>query len=195
MKLFNGNKPKSRAKQDRIQGQAMLEFALSLPVVLLIILGIIEVARLIFMQSAIITASREAARYGSVVGIIEGNPDAYHYQDCAGIIQTAQDVAFLVDPNNLVITIEYDSGSGTSIFDTCVDTDGDEIDAGIDVEPFEVDDPDSSDPEDTILIPKRITVTASTTFELLVPILPQLTIENIESTSSRTFLGTIEYWP
>ncbi len=183
MRLFNGNKPKSRKKRENKQGQAMVEFALALPILMLIIVGLLEAGRLVFMYGAIITSSREAVRYGSVIGLVDGNPDAFRYQDCAGIIQIAQDRAFLIDPSNLTVTIEYDTGEGTTVFDTCIDADGDGIDDGIDVTPLA----DGT--------PKRITVTVSTNYSPLVPLIPQFTIRDIESTSSRTYLGMIEYEP
>jgi hypothetical protein len=56
-----------RAKHSRAQG--MVEFALALPVFLLLMLGIIEFARLLVTYSAVYTASREAVRYGVATGM------------------------------------------------------------------------------------------------------------------------------
>ena len=47
-------------------GQALVEFALVLPVFLLIVFGIIDVGRYVYMNNAFNQAAREAARYGSV---------------------------------------------------------------------------------------------------------------------------------
>ncbi|MEN4041110.1 MAG: pilus assembly protein, partial [Anaerolineaceae bacterium] len=47
------------------RGQGMVEFALAIPVLLLILFGIIEMGRLMFYYSSVATASREAARYGA----------------------------------------------------------------------------------------------------------------------------------
>ncbi len=165
------------------RGQGMVEFALVLPILIVIVLGIIEAARLIFMYGSVITASREAARYGSAAGLIASDSEYFRYQDCAGIRAKAENVTFLTDDSDLTIAIEYDSGPGTSVYDTCVDVDGDGIDAGVDVTP-------SDDG-----IPKRIVVTASILYEPLVPILPQFTTFTMETTSARTFLGVVEYWP
>jgi Flp pilus assembly protein TadG len=165
------------------RGQGMVEFALILPILVVLILGIIEAARLIFIYGSVITASREAARYGSAAGLIASDSEYFRYQDCAGIRARAENVTFLTDDSDLTITIEYDSGPGTSVYDTCVDVDGDGVDAGIDVLP-------ASDG-----VPKRIVVTASILYEPLVPILPQFTTFTMETTSARTFLGVVEYWP
>ena len=47
-------------------GQALVEFALVLPVFLLIVFGIIDVGRYVYVNNAFNQAAREAARYGSV---------------------------------------------------------------------------------------------------------------------------------
>jgi hypothetical protein len=56
-----------RAKHSRAQG--MVEFALALPVFLLLMFGIIEFARLLVTYSAVYTASREAVRYAVATGL------------------------------------------------------------------------------------------------------------------------------
>jgi uncharacterized protein (UPF0333 family) len=50
----------------RTRGQAMAEFALLLPVLLLLALGIFEFGRAYYTYSAIANAARESARYGAV---------------------------------------------------------------------------------------------------------------------------------
>ena len=175
--LPNGKQPKARIERDRRRGQAIVEFALALPILLLIILGIIEVARLVFIYGAVVTASREAVRYGSVVGILNDDPDALRYQDCEGIKQTAQSVAFLpvIDPDDIII--EYDAGPDdlTDPLPTCTPN-GDGVDLSVDLVDFE-----------------RISVTVSASYETIVPIFPQITIDDITSKSSRTILGILEY--
>ena len=59
--IHNRKKPGSRA-------QAMVEFAIVAPILFLMLLGIIEVGRMIFLYSAVTNASREAVRFGSAVG-------------------------------------------------------------------------------------------------------------------------------
>jgi hypothetical protein len=73
-----------RAKHSRAQG--MVEFALALPVFLLLMLGVIEFARLLVTYSAVYTASREAVRYAVATGLNPNlSPPRPHYQDCDGI--------------------------------------------------------------------------------------------------------------
>ncbi len=161
----------------------MVEFALVFPVLLLVVVGLIEVGRLVFIYASVVTSSREAARYGSAAGLISSDTAYFRYQDCEGIIEKAENVTFLTDRSDLTVTIEYDSGPGTTVYDTCVDVDGDGIDAAVDVAPG------------TDGIPKRIVVTVSMPYEPLVPVVPQLTTFTIQTTSARTFLGVVEYWP
>jgi Flp pilus assembly protein TadG len=52
--------------------QAMVEFAIVLPILLLLLYGLLEAGRLLFMYSTIVTASRQAARYGSTTGEAQG---------------------------------------------------------------------------------------------------------------------------
>jgi Flp pilus assembly protein TadG len=99
-------------------GQGMTEFALVLPVLLLIVLGLIEVGRLIFLYSTVTNASREAARYGSATGLSDsGIP---RFQDQAGIRDAAKRVGFLVDLQDEDIAIQYDQG-GTCQFPVNMD--------------------------------------------------------------------------
>lgn len=86
------------------RGQGLVEFALILPVFLLLILGIVEFGRLMITYSSISTASRDAARYAVSVGYSpSGVP---HYQDCLGIRAAAQNVTLFADAT---IVISYDT--------------------------------------------------------------------------------------
>ena len=90
------------------KGQSLVEFALVLPILLLLLLGIIEAGRLFFIYNAVTTASREAARYGSTVG--ETIPGVPNYVHCDGIRNTAVRAGNIagLDPTNVLI--EYDGG-------------------------------------------------------------------------------------
>lgn len=59
-----------RTLASKKEGQALVEFAILLPVLLLLLLGIIEFGLLLFNQHVITNASREGARYG----IVSRNP-------------------------------------------------------------------------------------------------------------------------
>lgn len=57
-------------------GQALVEFALILPVFLLLVFGVVDGGRYVFANSAISNAAREAARLGSVEASWMGSSDA-----------------------------------------------------------------------------------------------------------------------
>jgi uncharacterized protein (UPF0333 family) len=85
-------------------GQAMVEFALTLPIFLLAVIGVIELSRFFLVYSSVYTASREAARYGSSVGE-EGAPN---YLNCEGIRQVAIDSGWFGGVSNNGTTTDID---------------------------------------------------------------------------------------
>ncbi len=102
----------------RHNGQGLVEFALVLPILLMIILGIIEFGRLLFMYSSISTASREGARYGAAAGLNDDGT-AIRYEDCPGIEDSVVRIGALVGISSSDVTILYDSGPGTSQVEGC----------------------------------------------------------------------------
>lgn len=153
------------------KAQAAVEFALILPLLLLLLVGILEVGRLIFMATSVTTASREAVRYGSAWGIVG---PGFQYNNCAGIRQAAKRVAILVDIQDSNIVIKYDHGPGTSFY------------------PFFCDAVSGEDPDVVINSGDRIVVTVSASYSpmvLVVPIGPR----TLTAESKRTIVGTIDY--
>lgn len=127
-------------------GQGILEFALVLPIVMLLILGIIEFGRLMITYTAISSASREAARYGAAVGD-DGPGTLPRYEDCVGIREAAKRVARAFLPmEDSSITIQYDEGPGTAVYSTC------------------------SPPLGAVQLGHRIVVKISATYEPLIPL-------------------------
>jgi hypothetical protein len=151
-----------------VRAQALLEFALVIVLLFVLIFGILEVGRILFIYAAVITSSREAVRYGSVAGRNE-NGNLY-YQDCAGIRNTARRLAFFQNLQDNDILIEYDTGPETSVYDVC---DG-AVDTNVDPTPGD-----------------RIRVTITARFDLIVPIVP-IDSRTIVSSSTRTILGIIK---
>lgn len=90
------------------RAQAMLEFALILPLLLLLLYGIVEFGRLIFMYSSLVTASREGARYGAASGGLTDFSYIPHYTDCEGIRDAARRSAILMTLSDEQIEIKYD---------------------------------------------------------------------------------------
>jgi Flp pilus assembly protein TadG len=83
-------------KRRRTRGQSLVEFALVLPVFLLLIFGIIDLGRFVYMNSTISQAAREAARVASVEASWIGSSRA----DCnqpAGPVCPANVNAFKAD--------------------------------------------------------------------------------------------------
>src|SRR5512141_504573 len=105
--------------------QAMVEFAIALPVLLLLLYGILEAGRLLFLYSTVVTASRQAVRYGSATGDGGGATPIYgvprpvvpRYQDCNGIRAAADKVGYLGKFDN--ITLQYDTGPNTTLNSLC----------------------------------------------------------------------------
>ena len=152
------------------KAQAMVEFALVLPILLLVIVGLLEVGRAIFMYSAIFSATREGVRYGSAAGNnLAGNP---LYQDCLGIREAAKNAGILLNLQDDDITIEYDHGPGLGVFASCADADG--LDESVDV-----------------LSGDRIIVTIEAAYAPMVPLFVPLTPRTINASSARTITGVI----
>lgn len=97
-------------------GQGLVEFVLVLPIFMLIVLGTFELARAIWVYSAITTAVREAARYGSSVSETGGVPN---YIDCAGILSIAKEHGSPGNVTDADVTISYDHGPGTATIGSC----------------------------------------------------------------------------
>ena len=102
-------------RKKKTTAQAMVEFALALPVLLLVVYGLIEAGRLMFIYASVVTAARQAVRYGSATG--DNGSGKPYYQDCSGIIASANNVAFINPLSNIQIT--YDTGPGTTSLGSC----------------------------------------------------------------------------
>jgi Flp pilus assembly protein TadG len=92
--------------------QGMVEFALVLPILLLLILGVIAVGHLFFTYSFVLSSSREAARYGAAVGTTTGGK--IYYQDCDGIRAAAERVGGVAGVKASNVTVNYDKGPDTA---------------------------------------------------------------------------------
>jgi hypothetical protein len=69
-------------KKQKTRAQSLVEFAILLPIFLLVVLGIFDLGRVIYTLSALHNAAREGARYGAV-----------HHCDTAGIETAARRLA------------------------------------------------------------------------------------------------------
>ncbi len=148
-------------------GATIVEFALVLPLLLLLLFGIVEFGRFVAVSTAVETASREAARFATAVG---GSPP--HYTDCDGIRAAGQDLAVITTIDQIDIT--YDGGPASA--------------------PLSVDCQGGAVPTvAAIRSGDRVIVTATETFRSVVPIIGDFigTI-TITSTDARTiFKGSL----
>jgi hypothetical protein len=145
--------------------QGIVEFALALPFLLLLMFGIIEGGRLLFLYSAVHSASREAVRYGSASGEVTGLTP--YYIDCAGIQAAAMRIGRFAGVSAADVTISYDNGPGTSFFGNCPLPSGDDLNLG-----------------------DRIVVDVVTTWQPLLPLV-NFTSFPITAQSSRTIIKDV----
>jgi Flp pilus assembly protein TadG len=96
-------------KAKRNRGQTLVEFALILPAFLMLTMGIVEFGRIMITYAGVVSASREAARYGATVGVNSSGVE--HFADCSGIRAEAKRVAALAPITDTDITIQYDNPS------------------------------------------------------------------------------------
>lgn len=171
----------------RARGQSMVEFSMVLPILMLVIFGLLEVGRAVFMYAVVTNASREAVRYATAYGVNES--DVLHYHNCAEIKNVAKRVGFLLSLTDDDIVIDYDTGpelvdpDGTpgsgdeyynnpTILDTCDSIDG--VDEGVQLECGD-----------------RVVVTVSLDYQPAVPLVP-MQAQTFTASSARTYLGIIE---
>src|SRR5262245_58004059 len=102
-----------RRKPFVTRGQAIVEFAIALPVLLMTLIGIFEIGRMMIIYASITNASREAVRFGSAIGFAD-NTYYLKYQYCAGIRAKAKQVGFLLGLQDSNIAIAYDTGPSTT---------------------------------------------------------------------------------
>ena len=161
-----------KLKKHGYKGQAIAEFAIALPVLLLLLLGIFEVGRAVFIYSSVTNASRNASRYASAVGY-EDTGTYLKYIYCDGIKDVAEKSAYLMNPSDLTITISY--GAAPPDIDSkgyCTAIGGN--DSSINV--------DTGD---------RVTVIVDAEYKPMLNLIP-IEPRTIRSKSSRTILGIID---
>lgn len=149
----------------RDEGSTLLEFAIILPITLMLMLGIMEGARFVAEKQAITTASREGARYGSTIGETAGVP---HFADCSAIREQAKSSTpfELLDTD---IRVVYDSGPASTQIGLCPTTG-----------PFF--DPDAIESGD------RIVVTVSKSFTSTLPFIGDMFEMELAATDHRTIV-------
>ena len=157
-------KMKSGRKQPL--GQSLVELAFTLPIFLLLLIGIMEVGRLVFFYNAIYSASREGARYAAATDPASGTA---RYNDCSGIRSAAKKAGILAKLTDANIQIQYDTGPGTAIKSGCpVDLINNDLGLG-----------------------DRVVVTVTGTYHPLVPI-TNFGVTPITSKTARTLIKDLD---
>lgn len=100
----------------RRSGQALVEFALVLPVLLLVVTGIMDAGRAVWQENTLSYAAREGTRYAIVHGSagvpIVGpcsncvNPTAYNLDTLVAAVNNAA-----VGVHNITVTVDYPDGN------------------------------------------------------------------------------------
>lgn len=107
MKKSKSNSLKGKGSRRRESGQAIVEFALTLPILLLLVFGIIDFGWLFFNKMGVENASREGARYAivnSASGSVSADVTSLARDYCQG---TAADTAvtLAISGDNATVTV------------------------------------------------------------------------------------------
>lgn len=99
--------------QRRSRGQSLVEFALVIPIFLLIVFALIDMGRLVYINNALAEGAREGARWGSVQS---------RSQDAPGrtSIGTHATDSLAAVPNSTVTVTCLDQKDGLTTAATCV---------------------------------------------------------------------------
>ncbi len=147
----------------------MAEFALTIPVFLLLVFGIIELSRFFLVYSSVFTAVREATRYGSSVGD-EGIPN---YLNCSEIAETAVRTGHFGGVQKDFVQISYESVAPESdaarvSIASCPNNNPGTVPEVIDCE---------EDCEYSPSLGDRIFIEVATDYESLLGVVPNLTVD------------------
>ena len=98
-------------RRTRSRGQALVEFALVFPVLALVLFGLIDVGRLVYVYNAVSQGAREGARYGSV---------ADYASSCnlgrdACVVREVKGRMTAVPASTVTVACERQEGSGTTV--------------------------------------------------------------------------------
>ena len=86
------------------RGQTVIEFALALPILLLLLVGIFDVARMVWYTNTLAHAAREGTRYAITHGAGSGSPSGPPPQDDAAVVDVATRSATGVPDLTVVVT-------------------------------------------------------------------------------------------
>jgi hypothetical protein len=103
------------------RGQSLVEFALVIPVFVLVVLGLIDAARLVYLNSTVSQAAREGARVGSVESSYRGSSDSA-CGTLGGPVCPSSDTALLSDIRTGANRMMVPFGSVDDVYMSCVES-------------------------------------------------------------------------
>ncbi len=175
--MYPRSQPRAKPRPFSAKAQALLEFALALPIFLLVVYGLLEAGRLLFTYAAVATASREAVRYASTAGVRDNStPPVYNFQDCAGIRNRAKQTGFLLNLQDSQIVIYRDNWPTSST-------------------PVLYCNNKTQDTSVTLNSGNRVMVNVTTHYTLLLPLVPFTSRDISSGLTARTFMGAIDLIP
>jgi Flp pilus assembly protein TadG len=83
-----------KPQREGSRGQELVEYALALPIFLMIVMGIVDLGRVVYYNSAIHNSVREGARYGII-----------YPADWVGIEAAVRNTAIGLNPLDLTVTV------------------------------------------------------------------------------------------
>lgn len=103
---------KRNANHRSRHGQSMVEFALAIPLLLLLILGLVDLARLMWAYETLGHAVREGTRYAIVHGSESAQP-----ADQAAIRQVVVQTVPALDPDGITVLVTWspDNAPGSQV--------------------------------------------------------------------------------
>jgi hypothetical protein len=129
--------------ENRQRGQNLVEFALILPLLLTLVLGIINFGYFFTVHTSIVHAAREGVRYGMV-----------HPEDTTGICDRVAGQIFMTAPDlsKIKVAYEYEDDAATATELTC-------------------DDPAAATPGEIVVGDDRVSVTIEHNLPALTPLI------------------------
>jgi hypothetical protein len=95
-------------RQSDERGTNLVEFAITLPVIILLFMGIFDLGRAFYVSHALSQSAREGARYAII-----------HPDSIVGIVQYVRTHAVGVDPASLNVTITFPSNDWVHVMVSC----------------------------------------------------------------------------
>jgi len=181
--------------KDKQGGQSLVEFALVSLILFMLILGIMEMGRAMFIYAQISQAAQEGARYGAtrpreITSASGGGgypPASVNAYPCS-IIDASRSKVVLLAPTDVVITVGYDDGSSGN------GTTGHEYYPFCNNPAVACSSGYKSDPLDFQPLQNRVVVTATYQFRFLTGLIDRFAPNGLtlQMVSARTILGPEE---